>query len=147
MAGLLLATAGLFSSGCSSMNSGSLESLEGTQLQLLGDIPIQPGSKIDNTHSLILGGGPNWTGRAMLVTPQGPTETFTFFREQFSSAGWTGVSSIKAKTSVLVFIKQERTITVEITESGGLSNGSVVLLTASPKAGSVTPQNNNRATR
>ncbi len=120
--------------GCAS--GGSTESLDNIQQQLLGDMPLPQGSKISNDQSLILGGGSQWTGRIVIVSPQGPTDTFTFFRDQFPKAGWTGVSSIKAKTSILVFAKADRTVTVEINETGSFqSGGSVVFLTAAPKGG------------
>lgn len=120
--------------GCAS--GGSTESLDNIQQQLLGDMPLPQGSKISNEQSLILGGGPQWTGRIVIVSPQGPTDTFTFFRDQFPRAGWTGISSIKAKTSILVFAKGDRTVTVEINEAGTFqSGGSTVALTAAPKGG------------
>jgi hypothetical protein len=133
--------------GCASGGFGSTESLDNIQQQLLGDMPLPQGSKISNEQSIILGGGAQWTGRIVISTPQGPTDTFTFFREQFPKAGWTGISSIKAKTSILVFAKGDRTVTLEINESGTFSSGgSIVNLTAAPKGGTgpvnVTPGQN-----
>lgn len=133
--------------GCASGGFGSTESLDNIQQQLLGDMPLPQGSKISNEQSIILGGGAQWTGRIVISTPQGPTDTFTFFREQFPKAGWTGISSIKAKTSILVFAKGDRTVTLEINESGTFSSGgSIVYLTAAPKGGTgpvnVTPGQN-----
>lgn len=122
-------------SGCAT-GSGSTESLDNIQQQLLGDMPLPQGSKISNDQSIILGGGSQWTGRIVIASPQGPTDTFTFFRDQFPRAGWTGVSSIKARTSILVFIKGDRTVTVEINEAGTFQGGgSWVSLTAAPKGG------------
>jgi len=133
--------------GCASGGFGSAESLDNIQQQLLGDMPLPQGSKISNEQSIILGGGAQWTGRIVISTPQGPTDTFSFFREQFPKAGWTGISSIKAKTSILVFAKGDRTVTLEINESGAFSSGgSIVNLTAAPKGGTgpvnVTPGQN-----
>lgn len=131
---VIAALACLLLGGCAS--GGSTESLDNIQQQLLGDMPLPQGSKISNEQSLILGGGPQWTGRIVIVSPQGPTDTFTFFRDQFPRAGWTGISSIKAKTSILVFAKGDRTVTVEINEAGTFqSGGSIVALTAAPKGG------------
>ena len=133
-------------SGCAA-GGGTTESLDNIQQQLLGDMPLPQGSKISNDQSLILGGGPQWTGRIVIVSPQGPTDTFTFFRDQFPRAGWTGISSIKAKTSILVFAKGDRTVTVEINEAGTFqSGGSVVSLTAAPKGGTA-PVNVNSGAR
>lgn len=143
MVQVLVAISVLFSLlGCAA-GSGSTESLDSIQQQLLGDMPLPQGSRMSNDQSLILGGGPQWTGRIVIVTPQGPTDTFTFFRDQFPRAGWTGISSIKAKTSILVFAKGDRTVTLEINEAGTFqSGGSVVALTAAPKGGTA-PVNTN----
>lgn len=146
----LAVTTGVLATGCNSMTMApsSTENLDSIQQQLLGDMPLPKGARIDNNQSLILGSGSNWTGRIVLVTPEGPTSVFSFFRDQFPAAGWTGVSSIKAKTSVLVFIKLERTVTVELTDAGGLSNGTSVFLTAAPKGGTtLTPQETGRMPR
>lgn len=122
--------------GCASGGFGSAESLDNIQQQLLGDMPLPQGAKISNDQSMILGGGSQWTGRIVISTSQGPTDTFTFFRDQFPRAGWTGISSIKSKTSILVFAKGDRTLTVEINEAGAFqSGGSIVALTAAPKGG------------
>ena len=136
MGHLLLALLVSMLAGCASGGFGSTENLDSLQQQLLGDMPLPQGAKINNDESLILGGGPQWTGRLVISTPQRSTDTFTFFRDQFPRAGWTGVSSIKAKTSILVFVKGDRTVTVEINEGGVFSSGSsIVSLTAAPKGG------------
>ena len=146
---LLLALFVSVLAGCASGGLGSTENLDSIQQQLLGDMPLPQGAKINNDQSLILGGGPQWTGRIVISTPQRPTDTFTFFRDQFPGAGWTGVSSIKAKTSILVFVKGDRTVTVEINEAGTFSSAnSIVSLTAAPKGGTgpvnINPQNRAR---
>jgi hypothetical protein len=146
---LLLALFVSLLAGCASGGFGGTENLDSIQQQLLGDMPLPQGAKINNDQSLILGGGPQWTGRIVISTPQRATDTFTFFRDQFPGAGWTGVSSIKAKTSILVFVKDDRTVTVEINEGGIFSSGSsIVSLTAAPKGGTgpvnINPQNRAR---
>ncbi len=144
---VLAALLALLMTACGSIGSAKLESLDNIQQQLLGDMQLPPGTTIDNSQSLILGSGPSWAGRIALHIPHGPSDTFTFFRDQFPASGWTGISSIKAKTSILVFAKQERTVTLEISDAGTLSNGSWVMLTAAPKGvmSSVTKVNSGAA--
>jgi hypothetical protein len=147
MGNLLLALFVSVLAGCASGGLGSGENLDSIQQQLLGDMPLPQGAKIDNDQSLILGGGPQWTGRVVVSTPQRSTDTFIFFRDQLPGAGWAGVSSIMAKTSILVFVKGDRTVTVEIKEGGLFSFGSsVVSLTAAPKGGT-GPVNTNPPNR
>ncbi|GAB3190048.1 hypothetical protein [Hydrogenophaga aquatica] len=138
----VVAGAVIAASGCSTLTPSRMESFEQIQPQLLGDLPMPQDAKIDNEQSLILGAGPEWTGRIVAQATQGPTEIFTFYRDQLPPKGWTGVSSVKAKTSVLVFTKGERTLTVEIADGGTLSSGSRLTLTAGPKGLQGTPPRN-----
>jgi hypothetical protein len=131
-------TGALMLSACSSMGSAHFENLDTFQQQLLGDMPLPPATTINNAQSLILGSGASWAGRVVIHIPHGTSDTFTFFRDQYPATGWTGISSIKAKNSILVFTKQERTVTVEISEAGSLSSGTQVTLTAAPK-GIISP--------
>ena len=113
------------------------ETFQDIQTKLLGDMPIPGGAVIIHDKSLILGSGDTWAGRVAIGTVQNSTETFTFFREQFQKAGWTLVSSTKTKNSILVFIKKDRTATIEI-EDGSMIGKTGVMLTVAPRS-TVTP--------
>jgi hypothetical protein len=108
------------------------------QLKLLGDMPLPGGAVINNENSLILGSGDGWAGRVAIKSAQSATETFSFFRDQYQKAGWTLVSSTKSKNSILVFIKKDRTATVEI-EEGGFGGKSNVMLTVAPRSTVIPP--------
>lgn len=113
------------------------DTFQDIQTKLLGDMPIPGGAVIIHDKSLILGSGDTWAGRVAIGTVQNSTETFTFFREQFQKAGWTLVSSTKTKNSILVFIKKDRTATIEI-EDGSMLGKTGVMLTVAPRS-TVTP--------
>lgn len=139
-AGLLAAS--LFMAGCTTLGGGTDtegDDLERVQKQLVGDLPLPKGSRLLNDQSLILGGGNSWAGRIVLSVPQSPTETFSYFRDQYPVAGWTLVSSTKAKNSILVFFKQDRTATVEIAEGAGMGSKSNVTLTIAPRSTVTVP--------
>jgi hypothetical protein len=121
--------------GCASntpQTGGNETSIESSQSKLLGDMPLPPGSKIDNSNSLILGSGTAWTGRLSISSPINSIQTSVFFRDEFPKAGWTLVSSTTSKKSILVFLKNDRSVTIEI-EDGFLGNSSNLLLTVAPK--------------
>lgn len=139
-AGLLAAC--LLMTACTTLGSGTDtegDDLARIQKQLVGDLPLPKGSRLLNDQSLILGGGNSWAGRLVLAVAQTPTETFSFFRDQYPAAGWTLVSSTKAKNSILVFLKQDRTATVEIAEATGLGAKSNVTLTIAPRSTVTVP--------
>jgi hypothetical protein len=128
---MLLACA---SSGDSSSASSEAQEI---QAQLLGDMPLPAGSKILSADSLIIGRGDNWVGRAVLSGVQNPTDIYAFFQSEYPKSGWTTVSAIKAKTSILVFTKGDRTSTVELNDGAFMGPKTLITITASPKNANV----------
>ena len=132
---LLLLLGGCASSGGSP--SGTPDEVNEIQVQLLGDMPLPAGARIMGTDSLIIGRGDNWVGRVVLNGLQSPTDIYAFFQAEYPKAGWTTVTAVKSKTSILVFTKGERTSTVEINEGSLTGPKSIIIITASPKNANV----------
>lgn len=124
--------------GCASLSDSSATSeAQEIQSQLLGDMPLPAGSKILSAESLIIGRGDNWVGRAVLSGVQNSTDIYAFFQAEYPKAGWTTVSAIKAKTSILVFTKGDRTSTVELNDGSFTGPKTLITITASPKNANV----------
>ncbi|HQT21370.1 MAG: hypothetical protein B7X83_07610, partial [Polynucleobacter sp. 17-46-58] len=96
--------------------TGTPNEVEEIQTQLLGDMPLPAASKIIGADSLIIGRGDNWVGRVVLSGVQTPTDIYAFFQSEYPRAGWTTISAVKSKTSILVFTKGDRTSTIELNE-------------------------------
>jgi hypothetical protein len=125
--------------GCASSDSPTGTSVEVNEIQaqLLGDMPLPAGARIMGTDSLIIGRGDNWVGRVVLNGLQSPTDIYAFFQAEYPKAGWTTVTAVKSKTSILVFTKGDRTSTVEINEGSLTGPKSIIIITASPKNANV----------
>ena len=125
--------------GCASSGSPTGTSVEVNEIQaqLLGDMPLPAGARIMGTDSLIIGRGDNWVGRVVLNGLQSPTDIYAFFQAEYPKAGWTTVTAVKSKTSILVFTKGDRTSTVEINEGSLTGPKSIIIITASPKNANV----------
>jgi hypothetical protein len=134
-ASLLLLLGGCATSGDSP--TGTPDEVNQIQAQLLGDMPLPAGARIMGTDSLIIGRGDNWVGRVVLNGLQSPTDIYAFFQVEYPKAGWTTVTAVKSKTSILVFTKGERTSTVEINEGSLTGPKSIIIITASPKNANV----------
>ena len=134
-ASLLLLLGGCDTSGDSP--TGTPDEVNQIQAQLLGDMPLPAGARIMGTDSLIIGRGDNWVGRVVLNGLQSPTDIYAFFQAEYPKAGWTTVTAVKSKTSILVFTKGERTSTVEINEGSLTGPKSIIIITASPKNANV----------
>jgi hypothetical protein len=134
-----LAASILLLGGCASSGSptGTPDEVNEIQVQLLGDMPLPAGARIMGTDSLIIGRGDNWVGRVVLNGLQSPTDIYAFFQSEYPKAGWTTVTAVKSKTSILVFTKGDRTSTVEINEGSLTGPKSIIIITASPKNANV----------
>ena len=117
--------------------TGTPSEVQETQTQLLGDMPLPAASKIVGSDSLIIGRGDNWVGRVVLSGVQSPTDIYAFFQSEYPRAGWTTVSAVKSKTSILVFTKGDRTSTVEVNEGPLTGPKTLITITSSPKNANV----------
>jgi hypothetical protein len=136
---LLVVSSALLAACASSKDSptGTPSEVQEIQLQLLGDMPLPAASKIIGSDSIIIGRGDNWVGRVVLSGVQTPTEIYAFFQAEYPKAGWTTVSAVKSKTSILVFTKGDRTSTVELNDGAFTGPKTLITITASPKNANV----------
>lgn len=126
----------LFLGACASSGdspTGTPSEVQEIQSQLLGDMPLPAASKIIGSDSLIIGRGDNWVGRVVLSGVQTPTDIYAFFQAEYPKAGWTTISAVKSKTSILVFTKGDRTSTVEVSDGSFGGPKTMITITASPK--------------
>lgn len=78
------------------------------------DIPIPAGARFDAKQSLVLSGQDYWTGRLVLAAQPNISQIFAFYQQEMPPLGWEPVASVLSTTSVLTFIRQNRTATVQI---------------------------------
>jgi hypothetical protein len=138
--GMLALCLSAFLGACASSGdspTGTANEVQETQTQLLGDMPLPAASKIIGSDSLIIGRGDNWVGRVLLSGVQTPTDIYAFFQSEYPRAGWTTISAVKSKTSILVFTKGDRTATVEINEGPFTGPKTLIIITSSPKNANV----------
>ncbi|CAM3621890.1 hypothetical protein [Polynucleobacter brandtiae] len=117
--------------------TGTPSEVQEIQAQLLGDMPLPAASRIIGSDSLIIGRGDSWVGRVVLSGVQSPTDIYAFFQAEYPKVGWTTISAVKSKTSILVFTKGDRTSTVEVTEGSFAGPKTIITITASPKNANV----------
>ena len=117
--------------------TGSAEEIQEIQSQLLGDMPLPQGARLAGGDSIIIGRGNEWVGRAVVNALQGSTDVYAFFQSEYPKNGWTTVTAVKAKTSILVFTKADRTATIEIVDGSLGGPKSVIVITSSPKNANV----------
>jgi hypothetical protein len=107
--------------------------LDKAQAKEFTDIPIPGGARMDLDRTMILGPRDSWIGRLVFTSVATPNDLFEFYNRELPRFGWTGITAVRASTSVLSFQRGERIATVQISRT--TLGGSEVLLTISPRGG------------
>ncbi len=107
--------------------------------QWLGGLALPAGSSIRADQSLIIGAGENWVGRAALNVGRDADAAYRFFLDNLPAQGWTMVAAVRGRQSLLVMSRQERTLTIEISDP--MIGAPEVYLTMAPRNAAVmTPR-------
>ncbi len=96
------------------------------------DIPIPAGAKMDVEKTLVFGSEP-WFGQLALTTSSSPGLMFDFFRGNLSDHQWQELTSVRAPTSILTYMRESRVLAIAI-QSATLG-GSDITITVSPRGG------------
>lgn len=134
---LIVAMSAALLGGCSStpLVSGSADQVQ-APTEAISQSTLPPGATMKPELSLIIGSGDQWVGRVVATVGKDIDAAIRFFIDTYQGQGWTLISSVRGKSSLLVFTKQDRTATVELVE-GGLMSGGTVTLTVAPRNATV----------
>ena len=123
---LVLITLGLAScnrNGVPLLSTGvsGTEGLPAEQLSFakFKDIPIPDGSVMDMNNTVIFGSDDEWFGRLALIPNLSHAETFDFFRYEMPNLNWKEITNVRSTSSVLSYEKENRVVTIQITNSYG----------------------------
>ena len=103
--------------------------------QWLGGLALPPGSAIRADQSLIIGAGDNWVGRAVLDVGRDADAAYRYFLDNLPTQGWSVVAAVRGRQSLLVMTRQERALTIEISDP--LVGTPVVHMTMAPRNAAV----------
>ena len=107
-------------SSCAPMSTPKASGQNETKLLVetaLYDFPISSSSVIVPERSVILGSGSGWSGRVTLVDKMTPGEMLSYMNGAVSESGWTLSSSAISEQIVLVYEKDDRVATVQISSA------------------------------
>ncbi|NBX61326.1 MAG: hypothetical protein EBT67_02630 [Betaproteobacteria bacterium] len=119
----------------------SASSVDMSGSDLLAQTQLPAGARILHEQSTVIGSGNNWVGRVVIDSARDAAAAYSYFLDNYPTQGWTLLSAVRAKTSVMVFTKQEHNVTIEIQEGSVIGGGSaIVVLTRAPRnANDVSP--------
>ena len=135
---VLLATA--FLAACGTMGtpdaSPNADNAQRPMMEQLGRMPLPAGTRLRTGESLIFGVGDGWLGRAVFELPSDGTTSYNFFADQMPRQGWTLISSVRGKRSLLVFTRGDRSATIELEDATIFNGASVASMLISPMGSS-----------
>jgi len=88
---------------------------------LLEDLPLPEDAKIIKVPTVLLGTGDAISGRIILESAYSPAENLIFYGNETPSTGWVLVSSKVSDEVTLVYTKNERYATINLTPSNTLA--------------------------
>jgi hypothetical protein len=100
-----------------SCSNTAQESQKQTQILMdyaLYDFPLPADSEIQMDNTVILGSGDMWAGQILMYSAFSPVELINYFTETGNSSNWLLASSTISEKVLLVFNKDNRIATVEI---------------------------------
>ena len=115
------------------MGTRAADGTEGTlppSFAQFNDIPIPEKATMDLKQSLLLGGESTWIGRLVFTAPYTQNGLFDFYMSEMPKFGWTELTVVRSKVSVLSFKRDTRVATIQL--ESDLVNGAVVSFTVSP---------------
>ena len=89
------------------------------------DIPIPDGAVMDMENTVIFGSDDEWFGRLSINPRLSHAETFDFFRYEMPNLSWKEITNVRATSSVLSYEKDQRIVTIQITNSYGQTRCSI----------------------
>ena len=110
---LLFFTFGLLTS-CTTYNSRSQNDTKLLIEYALYDFPFPKTSNIVENETVILGAGERWSGKVRFLDTKTPPELLKFYAEVVPASGWEMKSSTVSSSIFLVFSRDNRVATVEI---------------------------------
>ncbi len=123
-------------SGCASTSTLTTADGKPATSEALTGVLLPAGAVFKPDQSLVIGTGEQWVGRVVADVGRDVEGAFRYFQDTWTAQGWTLVSAVRSKNSLLVFTKADRTATVELAE-GTMVGGGQLTLTVSPRNATV----------
>ncbi len=100
------------------------------------DIPVPAGAKMNVDRTLVFGSDP-WFGQLALNASSNAGLMFDFFRSNLGQHKWQEVTSVRAPTSILTYMQDDRVLAISI--QGSTLGGSDITITVSPRGANKAP--------
>ena len=122
---LLFFTIGLLTN-CTTYSSRSQNDTKLLIEYALYDFPFPKTSTIVENETVILGAGERWSGKVRFLDTKTPPELLKFYAEVVPASGWEMKSSTVSSSIFLVFSRDNRVATVEISRLSFLQSQNIL---------------------
>ena len=112
--------------------SAAAAAVEQAKVLQITDIPLPRDAKVNGDASLVIGTNDRWLGRVVLKSGMTSVEAYNHFFLGMPRAGWTLLSAVQGKVSILTYTNGDRIATVQI-EGGAMGGGATATIVVSPR--------------
>lgn len=112
--------------------AGAAAAVEQAKVLQITDIPLPRDAKVNGDASLVIGTNDRWLGRVVLKTGMTAVEAYNHFFLGMPRAGWSLLSAVQGKISILTYTSGDRIATVQV-EGGAMGGGASATIVVSPR--------------
>jgi hypothetical protein len=113
-------------------SAAAAAAVEQAKVLQITDVPLPRDAKVNGDASLVIGTNDRWLGRVVLKTGMTSVEAYNHFFLGMPRAGWTLLSAVQGKVSILTYTNGDRIATVQV-EGGAMGGGAATTIVVSPR--------------
>lgn len=111
---------------------GVAAAAEQAKVLQITDIPLPRDAKVNGDASLVIGTNDRWLGRVVLRSSMSAVEAYNHFFTGMPRSGWSLLSAVQGKVSILTYTSGDRVATVQV-EGGAIGGGATATIVVSPR--------------
>tara|TARA_B110000196_G_scaffold149392_1_gene129017 strand:+ start:96 stop:542 length:447 start_codon:yes stop_codon:yes gene_type:complete len=122
--------------GCASKSQLGITSLDDISVydeSVLSYLYFPNETKVIINESVIIGVDDNWVGRINLFSDITKDKIYSYVVEKYKENGWDPVTAFRTENDLMVFQKNEKYITIELSDARKIGQETKIIFTLSSK--------------
>ena len=117
---------------CSSVNvEKQTQGIDGLSDDVQKSLFMPNGTEVLMNESVVIGKDDNWVGKLTLLNDSEVKDTYAFIRKKYTENQWVLKTTYQSENAFLVFEKENKLITIDISPNGLMGKNTKILFTFS----------------
>jgi hypothetical protein len=117
---------------CSTVNiEKQTQGIDGLSDDVQKSLYMPSGTEVLMNESVVIGKDDNWVGKLTLLNDSEVKDTYAFIRKKYTENQWVLKTTYQSENAFLVFEKENKLITIDISPNGLMGKNTKILFTFS----------------